>query len=125
MFRSLWLFCKTSEHCSYHHHGEIALNNLEGFQPKGKRKWVGGKKEEVEFGNICFKENENLRAKEREALARLSLPVTLESFLVFPPVTHTHAHAHPSPGRILLSLAGTELPFRNARGDEVAVPGWV
>ena len=86
---------------------------------------MGGKKEEVEFGNICFKENENLRAKEREALARLSLPVTLESFLVFPPVTHTHAHAHPSPGRILLSLAGTELPFRNARGDEVAVPGWV
>lgn len=49
MFRSLWLFSKTSEHCSYHHHREIKLNNLEGFQPKGKRKWVGGKKEEVEF----------------------------------------------------------------------------
>lgn len=42
-----------------------ALNNLEGFQPKGKRKWVGGKKEEVEFGNVCFKENENLKPKER------------------------------------------------------------
>lgn len=103
MFRSLWLFSKTSEHCSYHHHGEITLNNLEGFQPKGKRKWVGGMEEEGEFGNICFKENENLKPKEREALARLSLSMTLDSFSVFPPVCHAHSRtrtpltrAHPS-----------------------------
>lgn len=103
LFRSLWLFSKTSEHCSYHHHGEITLNNLEGFQPKGKRKWVGGMEEEVEFGNICFKENENLKPKEREALARLSLSMTLDSFSVFPPVCHAHSRtrtpltrAHPS-----------------------------
>jgi hypothetical protein len=101
LFRSLWLFSKTREPC-YHHQREITLNNLEGFQPKGKRKWVGGKKE-VEFGNICFKEKEMLKPKERKALAKLSLPLTLESFSVFPPVCHAHSRtrtlltrAHPS-----------------------------
>lgn len=105
MFRSLWLFSKTSEHCSYHHQREITLNNLEGFQPKGQRKWVGGKGEEVEFGNICFKENKNLKPKEREALPILSLPMTPESFSAFPPACHAHART-----RTLLTRAHPSLP---------------
>lgn len=89
---------------------------------------MGGKEEEVEFGNICFKENENLKPKEREALARkLSLPMTLESFS--PSLlsgTHTHAHAHSSPGRIPPLPSGDRPAFRRRSGDTVAqAEGWV
>lgn len=66
-------------------------------------------KEEVEFGNICFKEKENLKPKEREALARLSLPMTLDSFSVLPPVCHEHS----SRTRTRFSRAHPSLP----RGD--------
>lgn len=62
MSMSLWLFSRTAKPC-YHYQREFSLNNLEGFQPKGKRKWVGGK-EGVEFGNICFKKG-ILKKKER------------------------------------------------------------
>lgn len=104
MFRSLWLFCKTSEHCSYHHHGEIALNNLEGFQPKGKRKWVGGKTEEVEFGNICFKENENLKAKRKRGAGKAVLTRDPRIFFSLP-----SCHAH-SRTRTPLTRAHPPLP---------------
>lgn len=63
MWMSLRLISKTAK-LGYHYQREFSLNNLEGFQPKGKRKWVGGK-EGVEFGNICFKKKGILKTKER------------------------------------------------------------
>lgn len=44
LFRSLWLFCKTSEHCSYHHHGEHCAEQPGRISAQGQEE-VGGRKE--------------------------------------------------------------------------------
>lgn len=93
---SLWLFSMTAKPC-YHYQREFSLNNLEGFQPKGKRKWVGGK-EGVEFGNSCFKKG-ILKKKERGlgdgVLGTRPLCLTFSIFCHAHPRTRTHTYTSP------------------------------